>query len=52
MSRVIKAAVWKEKPHLIDTPEPPKAHTLPDVTLDDESHIMIERVIKGLYFLL
>ena len=37
MSRVIKAAVWKEKPHLIDTPEPPKAQTLPDVKLDDES---------------
>lgn len=37
MSRVIKAAVWKEKPHLIDTPEPPQAQTLPDVKLDDES---------------
>ena len=24
MSRVIKAAIWEENPHLIHTPEPPK----------------------------
>lgn len=37
MSRVIKAAVWKEKPHLIDTPEPPKTVESADIRLDDES---------------
>ena len=48
MSRVIKAAVWKEKPHLIDTPEPPKTTESVDIRLDDESmnHMMAEIAAK------
>ena len=44
MSKVIKAAVWKDNPHFIDTPEPPKQESVADMTMDDEAraHIMAE----------
>ena len=44
MSKVIKAAVWKDNPHFIDTPEPPKKEPVADMTMDDEAraHIMAE----------
>ena len=39
MSRVIKAAIWEENPHLIHTPEPPKpeAEAADDGGLDEET---------------
>lgn len=39
MSRVIKAAIWEENPHLIHTPEPhkPEAETEEDGGLDEET---------------
>ncbi len=39
MSRVIKAAIWEENPHLIQTPEPPKpeADAAKDNGLDEET---------------
>lgn len=48
MSRVIKAAVWKDNPHYIDTPEPPKAEAAADVAMDDEAlaHMMAEIAAK------
>ena len=39
MSRVIKAAIWEENPHLIHTPEPPKPEKAADGDsgLDEET---------------
>lgn len=39
MSRVIKAAIWEENPHLIHTPEPPKpeVQAAEDTGLDEET---------------
>ena len=39
MSRVIKAAIWEENPHLIHTPEPPKpeAKAAEDNGIDEEA---------------
>jgi flagellar assembly protein FliH len=39
LSRVIKAAIWEENPHLIQTPEPPKpeADAAKDNGLDEET---------------
>ena len=39
MSRVIKAAIWEENPHLIHTPEPPKpeAYAAENFGIDEEA---------------
>ena len=37
MSRVIKAAVWKDNPHLINTPEPPPPQVVAAAMMDDET---------------
>ena len=46
MSRVIKAAIWEENPHLIHTPEPPKpeASAAEGDGLDEEAraHMLAE----------
>ncbi len=46
MSRVIKAAIWEENPHLIHTPEPPKPEeeAVEDSGLDEETraHMLAE----------
>ena len=37
MSKVIKAAVWKDNPHLISTPKPPAPEVQAAVMMDDET---------------
>ena len=48
MSRVIKAAVWKDDPHFINTPKPPPPQAVASAEMDAETrgHMMAEIAAK------